>query len=745
MAQKTLPKVTGSYTAISALAPTVLDVDSEEFTPDAHIIATQIVYQGKRKNVAVPMNPHDLATSITSIAVDHTRSGAPSLVLTMTDPQWSILDSNFFRADDTGKLLDIDINYPDQSRFNWRLHQFSPQGSSRAIQLTFLPRAVCKLMGLFGPVQVDRASRTRAEFLKSLCAKVPEIEFYCKELDQKQPIAKPVTSGGLSITPMMPVGNASVFAQTNGNTSNKSSSKSPDGKAAKTKGVGANSNNLTVAGKRMNPTQVKFANMILQQGDSMSAPQAALEACVFSAIAESTMGIGMGWDGNNPRYGGLLAGDIHNFGHFGAASSTAVAAAEITSYFQGGLGYGEGAIKLSKQYQDIGQLAVRTAGAILPDGTFGPNGYGQYGQEHETVVQMTAEAKAIVQGGGGSGGAASFDTTEKVAQPYYFQVKQGEDYWSAMCRLAQEVGWELIVDGSRIYYDSDKVLITQKVAAVIDREDPTTLDWSYDWENRHIATNFHLNLVADPFEFTAGEVLQVSGFGVATTGSTAKPPLPGRWLIDEITHTKGDMFSVVSLVQPLPAKPEPAPQFTSVTVPGAAGGTTGSGTAVGGFADPFPDGWVPGRLDMGYDGTFKNRIVAPFDGYICYATGVNSPFSNWGGFIVLQSAKDIGLPTKTLYFAEGLNPSVPTGPVKAGQQIATAATFPGQGNKLGLIEFGVGMEAHSLGPVDPYGKQLGGSTSATDASRKMVLNFAQWCQDKLGLSAPATTGDAGHF
>src|SRR6185503_3297917 len=50
----------------------------------------------------------------------------------------------------------------------------------------------------------------------------------------------------------------------------------------------------------------------------------------------------------------------------------------------------------------------------------------------------------------------------------------------------------------------------------------------------------------------------------------------------------------------------------------------------GGITPPFPKGWVSSRLDMGFDGTFTDKIVAPFDGKITYAA---NSFSNWGGYI----------------------------------------------------------------------------------------------------------------
>jgi hypothetical protein len=549
---------------------TALKWDYEEATPEAHVLASQIAYAGKKKNRALPKKTADLAASITDVSITLSQKQSPNIVLTIQDPRWHLLDSGFFDADPTGKLLDIDIQYPDASGQFWRLHQFSPQ-ANHTIQLTFIPRVVAELMGLFGPIQVDRASRTRAQFLKMLCGKVNDpagaVQFYSKELDVKQPIGTVST------------------------VSKRSSSKAPKGKHAKTKGLGANTAALTVKGQPMNSTQHDNASLIMQVGDNLNAPDAALQACCFAAIYESNFGTNTTW---NPTYGGLLAGNVGSFGHYGAHSSQAVATAEITSFFQGGNGYqAGGAIAASHKNQDPAWIASQVEAAT----PFDSRGYStQYLSEGFPFDRAVAEAKAIVQAGGGSGGGAvsAGSTTVKVAQPYYFQVQQNEDYWSGMCRLAQEVGWELIADSAgRIYYDQDTVLITQKVAAVIDRDDPTTLDWGYDWENRHIATNFRLQLAADAFEFQAGEVIQVRNFGVAAQASTAKPPLPGRWLIDDVTRRKGDLYSELSLVQPLPPKPEPEPQYTTETTtvtPGGGVSVAGGAVKIPGSIQDYPAG-----------------------------------------------------------------------------------------------------------------------------------------------------------
>ena len=55
-------------------------------------------------------------------------------------------------------------------------------------------------MDLHGPIQVDRAKRTRAQFLKMLVSKVKDpqgpIEFYSAELNEVEPIAGGVAQAG---------------------------------------------------------------------------------------------------------------------------------------------------------------------------------------------------------------------------------------------------------------------------------------------------------------------------------------------------------------------------------------------------------------------------------------------------------------------------------------------------------------------------------------------------------------------
>ena len=176
---------------------------------------------------------------------------------------------------------------------------------------------------------------------------------------------------------------------------------------------------------------------------------------------------------------------------------------------------------------------------------------------------------------------------------------------------------------------------------------------------------------------------------------------------------------------------------------GGPGGPTGScpSTTTNGFTNPFPGGWTPNRLDMGYDGTFKGQIVAPFSGTITFAA---NSFSNWGGYMEIKADQQPqGLPTSTLYFAEGLKPIVTSGKVTAGTPIADPAPSP-YGNAYGTtsdgsgqIEWGVAADGSAGTPTNPLA-ETGISNPA-----QMVLAFAQWAEQTFQLPPPSQTGNAG--
>jgi hypothetical protein len=173
----------------------------------------------------------------------------------------------------------------------------------------------------------------------------------------------------------------------------------------------------------------------------------------------------------------------------------------------------------------------------------------------------------------------------------------------------------------------------------------------------------------------------------------------------------------------------------------ASSGACGDNSVSGAFTNPFPGGWEPNRLDMGYDGTFKGQIVAPFAGTITYS-GI---FTGWRGSygIILRSAPDVGLPTHSLYFTEGIKPLVQSGQtVQAGTPIASPVSNPYNG-VVGNIEWGVNQDGPVDKQVDTQALALGNSCASGSPSQQMVLDFAKWFEQKLHVAPPSSTDHAG--
>lgn len=185
----------------------------------------------------------------------------------------------------------------------------------------------------------------------------------------------------------------------------------------------------------------------------------------------------------------------------------------------------------------------------------------------ETKVKEAGGLDAAATGGG-DGDDVSGRTYRKA---YHFTVggpnNRGENYWDAMRRLADEVNWALFLDGQNLYFEDENVLVAQKPVDAISRGGTAVVGFRSNWDVRRIATECEIDLVCNAFEYRAGQVLQLTGFGPASGGSTARPePLPGRWLISEITREKFDLVSTLKLKQPEREKLEPAPEV--VTRPG---------------------------------------------------------------------------------------------------------------------------------------------------------------------------------
>jgi len=499
--------------------------------PDSGIIAKSLLASAKKLRKQAP-SQMDLANAITDVSMTSPLAGAPSIVLSLLDPLWNLLDSTFFDADQDGRLDPLQLVYPE-GRYTWVLSQLSPSGSAHTMDVTFVPKLVYDLQHKYGPKKANRASTTRAEFIRSLVNEVGG-RLYCKQLDVKQPIGA-------------------------GQASSQPSSKQDDANAAKTNGLGKNAKGLTCKGQALSASQIKVINLALGAAEQAGASKIVTEALIYAGMGESDLGDDATTYGGGPSVG-VWQGFPSDWGDGRDVAKQALA------FLQGGPSFkgSGGAIKVAQENPNYAVWQIANDTERNNAWNTGKTDSYASGFPGGTSAGET-EAANIVEAGGVNG--LSSGSFEEV-QPYYFTVggsaNPNESYWDAIQRLAQEVNWALFVDGSRIYYDSQMTLIKQVVAAQLNRDDLEIIDWSFDWESRQIATQFSLTAMCEPFEFHAGDVFKLENFGTASQGSTAR--LPGRWLVSNITRQKSALSSQFTLVQPVKPTKEPAPEVKSVDV-----------------------------------------------------------------------------------------------------------------------------------------------------------------------------------
>jgi len=633
---------------------------------------------------------YNVSDAVFEDSIDKTNT----FTLTVHDPDWDLLN--------TGALdKPVDIN-PGGIPYLW-YRRDSFDVSNDDINLTFVTRNAAYMSYYRKPKKANRKNTTRAEFILSLARAVKEVKipFVCPQLHVRQKIARTEFPNEI----------ARRKGREHGFTA---------------------SDKITVKNNEATPLQRRNIEKVILAGEDMKMPGLVIVAAVMAIIQESTAGAGA--TGNPPFVGCFQQNSSDGWPATGDAYKDAKGNGRIGVKQGGFYGYGYSIWKAHGGDMDLGLFVATVQGVI---GSTNPlnNGYAQ------STNRWRGEAQHAVNAFGGidvkDPGSSSDTVNYKMKYEFMVGPPDGdrrENYLAATYRLADEVAWSAFWVRNTLHFISEDDLFKSKPQDNFRRFGKGIEGVSFSWDTQQRINQMTLSVRMNTWVCPLGTVIHFDEGG----------PAEGRWLVTNIRRSMFDELGEITLSKPMREKLEPAnqPGQRQIRSSGANRGITDiSGSASDGFVNPFPDGWRPGRLDMGYDGTFTNRIVAPFDGLITYAA---QRFSNWGGFIVLQSPTDIGLPTKTLYFAEGLVPTVHTNQsVKAGQTIARAA--PSVQGGAGSIEWGVANEAHALGPVDPYGKSLGGSTTATAASRKMVLVFSSWCQINLGLPAPATTGDAGHF
>jgi hypothetical protein len=214
-----------------------------------------------------------------------------------------------------------------------------------------------------------------------------------------------------------------------------------------------------------------------------------------------------------------------------------------------------GAMTLAKAHPSwsAGQIAQACQGSAFPD---------RYDQTHREAVKWVAAY-------GGSGAdipesSAAGRTTRYKS--YQFAREKDEDSWTAIQRLASEVGWRCFMMGHSLYYMSEEDLFRRKPQYVVKPADPAVISLDYDVDWGKPVSEARLSVVAGRWKAPPGEPVIVEGFG----------PPDGRWLVVSWRRNYFSPIVEITIRQPGREGMEPAPESTTSTA-----GTSGADEGVG--------------------------------------------------------------------------------------------------------------------------------------------------------------------
>jgi hypothetical protein len=475
--------------------------------------------------------------SIQDGTIESTTKGAPTLTLTVIDPDDETLNSGLF-----DRRIDINVdNVP------FRLVQVSRQEDD-LLTLEFEHRLCSWLREHDTPKKASRGSQTRAMFAWALVQEVKKgvVLFISPDMLKRQPRA--------------------------------AKSDQPTKDSRKAPGFSDNATNLKIGGVTATRSQLKEADKALGVAKGLGASPLATKAMMVAGIGESRFRPVMNAGGS--PYGGVFQGKAKERGGPWDIHDTEGMA---ESFLAGGKGFqGGGAMALAKQRPPLspGGIAFRVEGDIS---NFGGNAsaaaafYDKWGDEADKLIDAW-RGEALTSSGSTSG-SPKFEFTRGAVH----KGDAKEDSWVALQRLADEVRWRCFIDGRNVFYFvSDEQLMRSRPLYLVDRQTPGVRSVTFDMEVGRRTVVYKGRRERKPSELTLkvrmgrwaappGSVIELADYGLAD----------GRWLVDSMSRGIFDSEAEVHLRQPQNALPEPAHGTTSG---GSAGGDRRTGG--GGAGDP---------------------------------------------------------------------------------------------------------------------------------------------------------------
>jgi hypothetical protein len=422
----------------------------------------------------------------------------------------------------TGRAMEVSLD-----GVVFRLVKVGYAHTSQELTLTFEDRLVYWLRRRKGAKRADRAKLTRAEFILSLLRELhsANYRFVCPELHVRQPRERAAAQSASATT--------SSAAKQTGDVPRVLNRVYPQHR------IGA------AGAARLSERQVRAAAELAgcSPTDALHAAQIAHgESDFYPGVVQDDPGdgnVGHGlWQMTPHAWGGPSSATYRHMQSLGGleAMRNPIQAARQMKWMR------DQAKGWSPWYGTKHlNLSSKASASVLTDG-------------QASDVSDTPE--------GGAGSAGKWETKR-----YQFARNSDEDSWTAIQRLAQEVGWRCFIVGRSVYFMSEQALYGRRVRYEVHPDDPALLDLTYDVDWGRPVSEAALTVALDRWGAPPGSVVELTGWG----------PPDGRWLVASISRNWFEPSAQVNLVQPGKALLEPANERTQAAAASGGGATSAAG------------------------------------------------------------------------------------------------------------------------------------------------------------------------
>jgi hypothetical protein len=509
----------------------------------------------------------DVKAAVTGMSFERSIEGASTLTVTVRDPRRHLFSQAAGRtrvpAPKTPRRkrnpVDVDEAWepimPPGLRGNamevqldgWigRLVKVGYVHSTSEVTLTFEDRTVYWLRRKKGELKVSRAASTRAEFVLRLFREIKAVTvpFVCPELHTKQAIGK--ASADTRDTRYLR-GRRHLRAVPS--SSDSSATADPNGGGGFPAGA-----KLTVKGQPANSAQRGLMDGILTEARSLGANADVMAACLACAIQESTMGADAHMTGNDDV--GIFQQGRNWIPEADVMNPRLTTNAFLLSGTPSAKGKGSAPgwkVKHGSLTKMPGSMEAAIKAVQVSIGGYAP---------------WEREARAAVKAWGGptaEGDAGT--TTGGKAKAYQYTRNKDEDSWTAIQRLAVEVGWRCFMVGQAAYFMSEQDLFGRRARYQLTPDSPALLEFTYDVDWGRPVSEASMTVALDRWGAPPGSVVLLDGFG----------PPDGRWLVTGVQRDWFTPTAEISLKQPGKQKLEPAHEKTERAAAASAGGGTGA-------------------------------------------------------------------------------------------------------------------------------------------------------------------------